>query len=1178
MYNFYPKKLVQPPGCTINILLIMKLTTLILITAILQVSASTFAQKVTLSERNAPLNKVFEKISDQTGYDFLVSTENLKMAKSVTINVQNEDLKSALDKIFTGQPLSFVIQEKMVVVSKRESSPVNNVSIPISIKVSGRVIDTAGTPLIGATIINITVHKTYSSDEKGEFAFDALVGDKVAISYIGFQPYTFVVTDNLPFQQIRLRSYSSKLEVVNVVSTGYQTIPKERATGSFAQPNKQMYNDRISTDVISKLDGITSGLVFNSPGITGNSNPKISIRGRSTIYANDDPLIVVDNFPYDGDINNINPNDVLSVTVLKDAAAASIWGVRAGNGVIVITTRKGQRNQALKVQLNSNITITDKPNLYYDPNYMSSGDFIDVEKMLFSQGFYDGQLTDPASPPVSPVVDLLANVRSGTLSSSAANSVIDSYKGVDVRNDLSKYFYRKAVNQQYNVNLSGGNDRAVYYISGGYDNNLQNNVGSKYVRYTLNSSSTFNPIKNLEITAGINYIQSASSSDNSLSQIATGGTYSGIYPYATLADGAGTPTPIVKSYSSAYLQSLTSKGFLNWQYYPLQELRSGWNTNKITNDDIRVSTGIKYNLLKGLSAAINYQYEKTVNQSQTLATQESFYARDLINQYSSINPDGSFSSYNIPLGGIVNKSFNNFYSNNIRGQLNYSANWAEHSLTAIAGIEARESKNEGDGYSLYGYNGDLATSSPVDYLTTFALNPSGYGNIPYNSGTSGTIDRFRSYFGNLAYTYKGRYTFSASARVDGSNYFAVKTNQKNVPLWSIGGKWDISKENFYGAEWLPILSLRGTYGYNGNLDKTLTAVTTLRYQSNAQFTGAPYATINTVGNPALRWEKTGMLNLGLDFSIKDNIISGSIEYYHKNGVDLIGFSNFAPSTGISSLKGNYSGMAGQGVDIQLTSKNIDRSFKWNTTFLLSKASDEVTKYTGTPILASGLVGAGQIISPVVGKPVYGIYGFKWAGLDPATGDPQGYLNGQVSKDYASLVNPTSVDQLSYKGSARPLVFGAINNRFAYKNIELAINISYKLDYYFLRKSVNYYGLFNYWQTNKDYANRWQKAGDEKNTNVPSLVYPTDPNRDFFYNYSETLIDKGDHIRLQDISLSYTLNKAQWHPLPFEHLKLSLYANNIAILWRANKDGLDPDYPTGGIPTPRTIAFGLQAGF
>lgn len=1177
MYKIYTTK-PRVPARLAKILLIMRLIPLLILVSLMQVSAASFAQKITLSETNAPLATVFKKISQQSGYDFFVTGSLLNDAHPVTIEVKNMELAEVLNVIFKDQPLSFSVSDKSIVIKQREKTITEKVKdfFALPIDVHGRVTDSTGMPLAGANVYLQRTKAGVTTDNNGEFILHgAEIGDLLEISYISFVTRQITITrDNAGSVMVAMRPATAKLEEV-VVSTGYQTIPRERVTGSFAQPDKAMYENRVATDVISKLEGITSGLVFNTPGITGSNTAKLSIRGRSTIYANDNPLIVVDNFPYDGDINNINPNDVQSITVLKDAAAASIWGVRAGNGVIVITTRKGQRNQTLKVQLNANVTVSAKPNLYYDPNYLNSGDFIDVEKMLFNQGFYDSQLTDPASPPVSPVVDLLAKARSGTITAAAASSQIESYRKSDVRNGLSRYFYRRAANQQYDINLSGGNDKVNYYFSSGYDNDLQNIAGSSYKRYTLNSSSTYSPVKNLEITAGVNYIQANSGSDNSLSQLSTGGTYSSIYPYATLADGSGDPAAIVRSYSNDYIRSTAANGFLNWQYYPLQELKNGWNTNKATNDDIRLTASVKYVVFKGLSAAFSYQYEKAVNQAQSLATQDSYYTRSLINQYSSVNSAGGFAGYNIPLGGIINKEFNNLYSTNIRGQLNYTANWKKNAIYAIAGIEQRESRNTGDGYSLYGYNGDLATSSPVDYLTGFALNPAGFGTIPYNSGTSGTIDRFRSYFGNAAYTYMDRYTLSASVRLDGSNYFAVRTNQKNVPLWSVGGKWDMSKEGFYQADWLPVLSFRATYGYNGNLDRTLTAVTTFRYQSNAQFTGAPYATINTIGNPALRWEKIGILNIGIDFSLKHNALTGSLEYFHKNGVDLIGFSNFAPSTGISSLKGNYSAMSGQGFDIQLNSRNIDRAFKWNTAFLISRATDIVTKYTGAPVLANGLVGAGQAIAPVVGKPVYAIYGYKWAGLDPATGDPQGYLNRQASKDYAALVSPASPDQLAYKGSARPLVSGSLNNRFSYKNLELAVNISYKLDYYFLRRSINYYGLFNYWQTNKDYTDRWQRTGDEKRTSVPSLAYPADANRDYFYNYSEALIDKGDHIRLQDVSLSYDLTRSQWRKLPFEHLRLYVYASNLGILWRANKDGLDPDYPTGGIPAPRTISFGLK---
>jgi TonB-linked SusC/RagA family outer membrane protein len=1183
MYNFYPKKLVQPPGCTFNILLIMKLTTLILITAILQVSASALAQKVTLSEKNAPLSKIFEKISAQTGFDFLVSTESLKQANLVTINVQKEELKPALDKIFAGQPLNFVIQEKMVVVSKKEAAAINKIKAAVSIPVTitGKVTDTTGSSLQGATIKIKGSGKTALTDSEGLFSIVAQEGDEIEVSFIGYEVYSFKATTDQPFQKIALHSAPSKLNEVSVVSTGYQTIPKERATGSFAQPIKEMYDDRVSTDVLSKLNGITSGLVFNANTSEAQSGLDISIRGRSTIFANDQPLIVVDNFPYSGDINNINPNDVESVTVLKDAAAASIWGVRAGNGVIVITTKKGNMNQPLKVGFNSSITVFNKPDLNYNPNQLSSSSYIELEKYLFNQGYYDANLSDMTnSPVISPVVQLLAAQRAGSISATDLTAQLNALSKINLNDQLSKYFYRKATNQQYAVNFSGGSSKATYYFSAGYDEDVASLKDNAHQRITINTQTNFYPVKNLEINVGLNAVQSNNQIDNTLTQ-----TSNSLFPYSKIADANGNPLTIPFGYNQSYIQSAPANGFLDWSYAPLKQL--GEPDDRTKDNDIRFTTGLKYTFVKGLSAEIRYQYESSNLQNRDFESQDTYYARNLINEYSIIT-NGQVTGYNVPLGGILSLSNSNTISNNVRGQLNYNLNWKNNRITALAGYELSQTTNESNSSDLYGYNDANATFSDINPTTTFPINPSGnFAAINSGLGINGILDRIRSLFANVAYTYDDRYTISGSGRIDGSNYFGVATNQKSVPLWSAGGKWDINKESFYALSWLPVLDLRATYGYNGNLDRSVTGVTTLLYQSNAFFTNLPFATISNIGNPDLRWEKTGIANFGIDFGTKNNVITGSVEYYFKKETDLLGYKIFPTNTGITSLEGNYSDMEGHGFDLSVTTKNLTGNLKWSTTILFSHATDKVTSYDVLPNAADvvGADGNQTLPVPVLGKPVFGLYSYKWGGLDGANGNPIGYLNGVKSEDYTNITQNTQVSDLVYSGPARPTFFGGINNRFAYKGFSLNVQINYKFGYYFRKPTINYNQITatgsSFLIVNSDFNNRWMKPGDENHTTVPSMIYPFSQQRDVFYQYSQVNVLNGDNVRLQDISLSYDFQKSKYPGLPFNSLQIFLYGNNIGILWHANHANIDPDaVPSNStvMPTPRSISFGIKGTF
>jgi hypothetical protein len=327
-----------------------------------------------------------------------------------------------------------------------------------------------------------------------------------------------------------------------------------------------------------------------------------------------------------------------------------------------------------------------------------------------------------------------------------------------------------------------------------------------------------------------------------------------------------------------------------------------------------------------------------------------------------------------------------------------------------------------------------------------------------------------------------------------------------------------------------------------------------------------------------------MINFALDFGTKNNILSGTLEYYLKKGVDIIGDSPLAPSTGFSSFRGNTADITGRGFDLNLTANIINaKNFKWQSNFLLGYVLDKITKYDAQLNVTGYLeVGDGNsgTIYPLTGKPLYAIYSYKWAGLTHDSGDPQGYLNGQVSNDYGAIISGTMTANMQFNGPSRPTTFGSFRNTFTYKRLSASANIIYKLNYYFRRSSINYASLYNAWIGNKDFDRRWQQPGDETKTNVPSMPkLPLDLNRETFYTFSSALVDRGDHIRLQDISLSYDLiTPADKRGTTLKRLQVYSYINNVGILWRANKDGLDPDLFGSALPLPRTFSLGLKATF
>ncbi|WPU95644.1 SusC/RagA family TonB-linked outer membrane protein [Mucilaginibacter sabulilitoris] len=1187
MYSFYKEKLVRPCRRASLVLKAFLLAAILMVILNMQVSASPMTQKVTLAEKNSALLSVMEKISTQTGFDFILPDGVIPFAKPVTITVQQEELAQVLKKIFDEQPLNYELQEKIVVISRKMPAVAQKLGTApkASVRVSGEILDSTGKGLSSATVqIRARGTVTYS-DEHGRFAINAEPGDQVSVSFVGYQTFTFTVLENMPFQSIRLKAATAAIAEVAVVSTGYQNLPKERATGSFAQLNNELINRRVGTDIVSRLEGVTPGLLFNrNTSGASRGNNDISIRGTNTLFSNSQPLIVLDGFPFDGDISNINPNDIENITILKDAAAASIWGVRSGNGVIVLNSKKGKRNEKLSVELNANLTASAKPDLFYNPSYLNSSDYIDIEQRLFKTGFFDGQIGDPLQV-TSPVVNILAAQREGSLSAADADAQINALRKQDTRSQLDKYFYRRGFLQQYSTNLRGGGDKSDYYFSAGEDHNAATLTGNDNNRITLNANYNFYPLKNLQLSAAVNYIQTKANANSTAANITAGGRYVNFsFPYESFADGNANALPIVKGMNYEFAKGAQQQGYLDWLYRPLEELRNADNTSSSVEN--RINASAQYRLIPGLDLSLKYQFEKQITNADNYYSQATYYTRNLINEYAQPSGDATF-TYPVPNTGILQQSDGVLTSHHARGQISFDREVSNgHRVTAIIGAEVSSAITESRGETVYGYDKNTRTSfAQIDYANYFNLNPeSGAAQIPTNLGFEKFTDHYISYFGNAAYSYLDRYSFSVSGRIDRSNLFGVSTNQKSVPLYSTGLAWDVSKEQFYHISWLPNLKVRATYGYNANVNKSASAITTLEQQSNAYYSGVPYNIINSPGNPELRWEKVRIANFGMDYSLKNNLLSGSFEYYTKRGIDLFGTSPLAPSAGFTTFFGNTANTAGHGFDFVLNTRNIYRNdLKWVSNLLLSYVIDKVTVYdspaSALTYLASGS-GNGGTITPFVGQPIYGIYSFRSGPLTHDTGDPQGYIDGQLSTDYKNIISKTGIADLYYNGPSRPTTFGSLRNTFSYKNWTLSANIIFKLNYYFRRTSTGLsYDQIAYGLVNSDYAKRWQNPGDEAHTNVPSILMPpSSADRYTFYQYSEALVDKGDHIRLQDIRLAYAFRPFGGNTPVFKRLEVFSYLNNLGILWRANKDHLDPDLYAGAYPLPRTLSIGFNARF
>lgn len=1039
--------------------------------------------------------------------------------------------------------------------------------------IRGRVLN-AGTDLAieGVSIGVVGESLETITDRQGRFSLP--IGKRksirLIISHIGFLEEKVEVGASREII-IHLRENKNDIEEV-VVSTGYSTAKQRHLTGSFEHINEELFNRQISTDVLSRLDGVANGLLFDK---RSSSAAPIQIRGLSTLTGDiSRPLIILDNFPYEGDVENINPNDIESVTVLKDAAAAAIWGARAGNGVIVLTSKSGVFNKQSNVSVTSNIGITARPNLFYEPQ-MTTSDFIDIERFLFEKGEYNWALNDRTSwPVVTPVVEILNKEVTGIYSEAEAKLAIDALRQLDVRDDLSKYLYRNAINQQYNLRLSGGAQRSHYNASVGYDRNLRSEVGNEYDRLSLRTSNTYRFGKGLDLDLGLAYTASKTVNNNpgEIRTAEVGGT---LYPYARLVNESGNAAILERNYRLAFVDTVGSGKLLDWHYRPLDEITASDNTNH--THDMLLNVGLKYSFLSFFDASVKYQYHSARNKGQRHYSLDSWYARNLINRFTQIAGENTI--YIVPNGGILDESTGTRSGHSFRTQLNFIHHGhKDHAINAFMGAEVRNHVTDNSNSRVYGYDERYLTHQSVDYINRYPIYDGLSSNslIPYNVGLSGFVNRAISMYLNGTYSYKNRYVLTGSARRDASNLFGTDTNNKWKPLWSLGVAWEVSNEPFYKLEALPYLKLRATQGYTGNVNNSLPALTTLEFRSLSSKTRLPYAVVANPPNPSLRWEQVLTRNIGLDFATRNQRISGSIEYYNRKSTDVISAEPADITTGFIRLTKNSAQLRNTGMDISLTGANLRGAFSWNTNVLFSLNKTKVERYLLEAIRPSSMVGNGNTISPIVGRGAYNIVSYRTAGLDPENGNPQGYVGGEISSDYRDIIDNATKYDLAFHGSATPQKFGAVRNTFSYRGVSISFNLSYRYDYYFRRSSISYLGLYGGVVGHADYYQRWQKPGDEMHTFVPSADYPVDSRRDQFFRDADVLVERGDHIRLQDINLSYSISNAVMERTPFKRLTVTGYISNIGVIWTRNSLNIDPDF--NEIPLPTSYTFGLKAEF
>lgn len=1163
---------------------------------LVQLSATGLAQQVTIKKGETSLRQVFLTINKQTGYHYLWAAKDVNPQTKVNVALKNESLADALQHILAPLQLTYAIDNKTIVITeiaklnKSNTQTLtgsgNNMGKLQQQPVSGRVLDKNGKPVRGVTV-RIKGSKIGStSDADGYFRFvsNGLQDQQIEITCLGYEE--LVLNAKADMGNLVLKTKDAQLdEIAVVVNTGYQKISKERAAGSFSQVTAKDMEGRLQTNFLERVEGLLPGMSLNLNKSGSNpqnrkNNVGIEVRGRSTLNAEAAPLIVLDGMPFEGDLTALNPNDIETMTVLKDASAASIYGVRSSNGVIVITTKIGKEGAA-RIDYSNTLSFAGLPNKSY-LNQMNSKELIQFQSEMFNYRSGDYASLDPRKA-MNDVYSILYKHKGGIISETEMQEQLDVFRNRNRYDQMDEFLNKVILTQQHNLSLSGGTDRYKYSYSLNYTQPGDYNKGRP-----VNKGLGFNIRNNVKLTEWLN-INLGVLGKNQKQEGNTGFNYYDQYmggkaSYYLMRNEDGTPAQWYSSKSQFEIDRLNKLGLADETYIPMNEARKT-QTNK-SDKYININVGANFKILSGLTFDMSYQTERKESYSGIIYGKDSQVVMAQVNDATQIDSKG-IAKFNVPEGAQFSERRQDMNSHTLRGQLNYDKRFSDnHEVSLIAGAEQRQIKVRWTDTYKYGFD-----PSSLAYK---GINEELYGNNLQNteslfnsytmtkreSGFSEVLDRFVAFYANGSYTYANNLTLSGSIRIDQSNLFGTDIKNQYKPLWSLGALY---KMPTFEQNWLDKWSIRATYGVNGNVPKDNGPYLISRVSSNLNsFTGEMQANITSPPNPSLRWERTDVFNFGVDFSLFKQRLSGSIDLYNKTTADLLGPTALDPTLGWDLVDLNYGNMRNRGVELALNGKILNKGdFNWDATLNMSYNKNEITHLyvqQNTPVY---YYNAPQ---NRVGKPVGSLYSIDYAGLD-AKGAPQ------ARKADGSLVKNTQmlqVQDLIYEGTSVPPVNIALRNGFGYKNFML--NFMFIFNGGHVMRTVHPEFLSKFAELNynsnvdKLWLNYWRKPGDESNPDLaPAFTSAASGNISDIYNAADKFVEKADYIKLRDVSLSYTLPKKWIDPISLRSVRVTAQVLN-AWRWAANAQNLDPEVWNGyglatsrGVLAPVTYNFGISVG-
>ncbi len=1182
--------------------------------------------KISLNLTNVDLIRVFDEIKKQSNYSFWYRNSDIDIQEKISIQVSDKPISEVLDQVLNGKNVKYEIKEQHIVISKlnTDSDADGSKNQQGEKKVEGFVRDETGFPLVGVSVRlkNGSAATGTVTNTDGKYILNTDQPEKAILvfSYLGYKTKE-IPANNKEIADVTLEEDIQMLG--EVVVTGYQTISRERSTASYVILDNKELVKNVSVNALSALQGKAAGV--------NTYNGNIVIRGNSTFSESigSDPLLVVDGLPTERKLSDFATDDIESLTVLKDASATSIYGVRAANGVIVLTTKKADKGK-LQVNFSSTFTVTPPYDLS-EYRYASASEILDfaeksyqgnIRRQSNGEGGYfaaKGTIGSNNISYYSPFEELHRQLYLGNISQDQFGQQINDWKTYDYRQEYKNLATQTPVGQNYNLSLAKESGGLNTYLSVGYTNNnvqqikFNKSEGLKaYLKVGMKLTDW------LTANVGIDTRYSTSRSTETSQTLGLD-----VEPYTRILNDDGSLRyrdygKGVESYgiNPLVLESLASdpKGslFKSYRYNILDEIDKNYRSNE--GFSIRSFFDLKFNIWKGLSYTSSFSYE--MNKSRTDAFQEADAYGMRFFQNETINPNAS-TVQPVPDGTRYTRMQNGNTNYTFRNQVDYNLTLKEkHAIVALAGLELREQKSPMDvSRTLYGYDEQTLSYQLLDERT---WDITGYPSYIY-SGTGSNmvkinksllkenLSRYVSFYGNASYMFDNKYGVSASVRVDETNLFTKDPKYRYRPLWSLGLTWNMKGEDFLkGVNWLDVLKLRATYGIGGNVDPNSTPYLVGKSMvAGYRITPTRYVSVEKAPNPLLRWETTTTYDLGFDYSLWNSKLFGSVDLYYKYSDDLLCYkandysSGFGPSSDSKSrTRINNGAMSNAGFEVTVKSPWFKKNdWTLNSTLIVSYNKNEVERVGILPSTAEQVLTGGDYFYE--NYPKNTVYAYRYAGLTTGGTDAQNGIPYVIGADGKTnvVLNPdgtvsyyqlNSTRDIYYTGTAIPPVSVNFNQGVKYKNFELNALFMFYGGHKIRRPSIDIQTSGDSGSLPEEITRAW--TPDNTNTDIPKLYPDYEANQianlgpyvNKYWQLSDKHIVSGNFIRLSNLTFAYTLPSRIAKQMYMQNMKFSFQVNN-PWFWSAAGDGIDPESRSAGttyrtLPKQDSYVFRLDVSF